>query len=60
VYDVELEGEELFEDMCACCGRYDGRQCAEEVRHFGGDLVEEAEAGEGGEAEGPELWRVLT
>ena len=32
------------------------RMClrAKQIGHFGGDLVEEAEPGEGGQAEGPE------
>jgi hypothetical protein len=55
VDDVELEGEDVLEDVRASGGRRDGPERAEEVGHFGGDLVEEAEAGEGGEAEGPEL-----
>ena len=42
VDDVELEREDMLEDVCARGGRRDGRECAEEVRHFGGDLVEEA------------------
>ena len=57
VDDVELEGEEVLEDVRACGWGLDGRERAKEVGHFGGDLVEEAEAGEGGEAEGPELCR---
>lgn len=55
VDDVELEGEDVLEDVRARGGRYDGCERAEEVGHFGGGLVEEAEAGEGGEPEGPEL-----
>ena len=55
VDDVELEGEDVLEDVRARGRGHDGRERAEEVRLFGGDLVEEAEAGEGGEAEGPQL-----
>ena len=44
--DVELEGEDMLER----------RERVEDVRRFCRSLVEEAQAGEGGEAEGPELW----
>jgi len=53
--DVELEGEDVLEDVRAGGGGLDGRERAEQVGRFCRGLVEEAEAGEGGEAEGPEL-----
>jgi hypothetical protein len=53
--DVELEGEDVLEDVRAGGGRLDGGERAEQVGRFRRGLVEEAEAGEGGEAEGPEL-----
>jgi len=40
---------------CARRGRLDGCESAEQVRRFCRSLVEEAEAGEGREPEGPEL-----
>jgi hypothetical protein len=55
VDDVELEGEDVLEDVRAGGRGRDAGEHAEEVRRLGRGLVEEAEAGEGGEAEGPEL-----
>jgi len=55
VDDVELEGKDVPEDVLARGGALDSRESAEQVRRFCRGLVEEAEAGEGGEAEGPEL-----
>ena len=55
VDDVELKGEDVLEDVRARGGRLDGRERAEQVRRFCRGLVEEAEAGEGGEPKGPEL-----
>lgn len=49
VDDFELEGEDMLEDVRARGGWHDGRECAEQVPHFGGDLVEETQAGERGE-----------
>ena len=56
VDDVELKGEDVLEDVRARRGRVEGRERAEHVRCFCRGLVEEAQAGERGEAEGPELW----
>jgi hypothetical protein len=52
VDDVELEGEDVVEDVRARRGRVER---VEDVRRFCRGLVEEAQAGEGGEAQGPEL-----
>ena len=49
VDDFELEGEDMLKDVRARGGWHDGRECAEQVTHFGGDLIEEAQAGERGE-----------
>ena len=55
VDDIELEGEDVLEDVRARRGRVERRERVEDVRRFCRGLVEEAQAGEGGEAEGPEL-----
>lgn len=53
VDDLELEGEEVLEDVGAGGGGLDGVKGCEEVCCFCGGLVEETEAGEGGDAEVP-------
>lgn len=45
----------MLEDVCPRCGRRDAAERAGEVGRFGRGLVEEAETGEGGQTEGPEL-----
>lgn len=54
--DVEFEGEDVLEDVRAGRGGFDGGERAEQVGRFCRGLVEETKAGEGGEAEGPELY----
>lgn len=51
--DLEFEGQDAAQYVCACGGRLDRREHAEEVLALCGGLVEEPEARERGEADIP-------
>lgn len=59
VDDVELKGEDVFEDVRARGGGRDAPERAVQVRRLGRGLVEQAETREGGQAEVPELFVCL-
>jgi len=53
--DIKLEGKDMLKDVRVRRRELNGRKSAKQVHRFCQGLVEEVEAGEGREPEGPEL-----